>query len=403
MAEEKKNLIQKYEEEEQEYEYEEEMDEEEERERTEQEQKIADETIQYLTAARSELATLNKMGKALDSLKLEEKRLQKSIASEEKSIEDEIVQTVNRKRDEIEDKFESLFKENKEKEKKLLARRAKKKKEQIHERIKDETADVREENRSLSTQMDTLFKQYHIPSFCKTKLYYALFMTKGIVEMLEWLCIAAIVLGVVPALICIAVEQNFLRGVDDVRFYFALIMLGWIIFIFILYIVIMNVTKVKYYDKLLEGRKIFDKVKANDKKIAAITNAVKKDKDESQYDLEKYDQKLDGIKEEADSISKKRQEELREFENEEKQRITESIRTRRRDGLEAIKGSYKETLEKIEVGEQTISEQKEKIRIQYEKKLGTDFMDEESLRELIVIVQEGDADTVEDAIDFYNA
>ncbi len=404
MGEEKNKIIDKFEDVDQDIEEvnQEEIENSKPEERTLEMQRKADESIGYLMSARNELLTLGKMTKALETLKLEERRLQKSIASEEKSIEDEVTQTVNRKRDEIEDKFESALRENKEKEKKLLAKRAKKKNEKVNERVKEETADVREENRSLLTKMDTMFKQEHVPSFCNTRLYYVLFMTKGLVEFLEFLAVIGICMGVVPALICIAVEESFLKGVKDLKLYFVIIFLVCIILLFLLYIFILNHTKVKHRDILIEGRKIRDKVKANHRKIRAITNAVRKDKDESQYNLEKYDQKLYEIKEEAKVIAAKRQEELTVFETKEKQQIIDAIRNRRRDGLEAVKRNYKENTEKYELGEKAIADQKEMIQEKYIRYLGEDFMDYDTLQDLITIIEEGDANTVEEAINFYN-
>ena len=143
-------------------------------------------------------------------------------------------------------------------------------------------------------------------------------------------------------------------------------------------------------------------MKANHRKIRAITNAVRKDKDESQYNLEKYDQKLYEIKEEAKVIAAKRQEELTVFETKEKQQIIDAIRNRRRDGLEAVKRNYKENTEKYELGEKAIADQKEMIQEKYIRYLGEDFMDYDTLQDLITIIEEGDANTVEEAINFYN-
>ena len=381
------------------------LDEQEEKEQeaySDQIEKQAQENIAYLMAAKTELLSLSKMNKTLDSLKAEEKRLQKSIASEEKSMEDEITQTIHRKLDEIENQFESALKDNKEKEKRLLTKRAKKKNEKVKERVKEETADVREENRKLKTEMDSLFKQNHIPRFCNSKLYYSLFMTKGIFEVLEFLATIFICIIVIPALLCIAAEDTVLSHIKDLKPYYIIIFLACTLLFFFVYIIILNSTKVKHHPVLVEGRKIRDKVKANEKKIKAITNAVKKDKDESQYNLEKYDEKLEEIREEARIISEKRQTALTEFEQKGKQEITESIRNRRREGLETIKQKYRDHSEQLLMGEKNIQEQKRLIQENYTKRIGDEYMDYETITDLITIIEEGDADSVEEAILFYN-
>lgn len=380
----------------------EQLEEKEQQTRSDEIEKQARENISYLLAAKNEMLNLVKMKKALESLKSEERRLQKSIASEEKSIEDEIIQTVKRKRDEIESQFEGAFKENKEKEKRLLAKRAKKKNEKVNERVKEETADIREENRKLKTEMDSMFKQNHIPRFCNSKLYYSLFMTKGIMEFLEFLFVVFICMVIVPGLVCIAVEEAFLYNVKEIKLYYIIVFLACILLFFFLYIVVLNCTKVKNHSILVEGRKIRDKVKANEKTIRAITNAIRKDKDESQYNLHKYDEKLQEIKEEARAISEERQEKLTNFEQKEKKEITESIRNRRRDGLEAIKNSQRDNNEKLVIGEKAIADQEKLLVDQYQKRIGEEYMDYETIQDLITIIEEGDADSVEEAILFYN-
>ena len=44
--------------------------------------------------------------------------------------------------------------------------------------------ELTEENRQLQVEMKTLFKAQHVPSFCLTKMFYSLFMTKRFLEFL---------------------------------------------------------------------------------------------------------------------------------------------------------------------------------------------------------------------------
>ena len=50
-----------------------------------------------------------------------------------------------------------------------------------------------------------------------------------------------------------------------------------------------NHTKLQYAECLRKGRQILNQMHANDKKIKVITGTIRKDRNESLYDLEKYD------------------------------------------------------------------------------------------------------------------
>lgn len=364
---------------------------------------VFNENVDYLKAAREELLQLDKMKKVVESLKADDKRLQRAIVTEEKSISDEIDQTLKKRKAEIADAYDKELESNSEQIKRFQAKRNHQKNQKINERVEQETAESREENRLLSTEMKTLFKQKHVPSFCSSKLYYAMFMTKGIGEIFKFLLTLVFCLFCIPALICFIGKQTFLAEIKEPMLYYVIIFAVCIILFFLLYIVIMNHTKVKYRDTLLEGRKIKEKIKANNKKIKAITNSIAKDKDESQYELHDFDEKLQSLHEEAENIASTKQQALKVFENETQKVIIDEIQKRRISALNTLKEKYKENEEQCSLGEAAIQEQALMINQQYETYLGKDFMKLECLEDLITIMEEGDAKTVSEAIAFYKS
>jgi len=185
--------------------------------------------------------------------------------------------------------------------------------------------------------------------------------------------------------------------------YYVVIFLLILVLVFFIYIVIINVTKVKHYDILKQGRQIKEKIKANRKKIKAITNAIAKDKDESAYELDSYDKKLEQFKLEAAVIAENKQEALTIFENDTQKLVAKEIRDRRIPALLKLQEEYKDIEMKISVGEDAIKELNLVISTKYETYLGKEFIRPDKLTDLITIMEEGDAATVSEAIAFYKA
>lgn len=152
---------------------------------------------------------------------------------------------------------------------------------------------------------------------------------------------------------------------------------------------------------LKETRAIRDRIKANDKHIDAIKNSISKDQDESYYNLSSYDKKLKELDKEADSISDEKQDALKLFESDTKNIITDEINQRRLPELERLKDEKKELEKKIAQGEKKYSEMVLYISNKYAKYIGEDLCKEDKLSDLIALMEEGQADTVSEAINLY--
>lgn len=169
----------------------------------------------------------------------------------------------------------------------------------------------------------------------------------------------------------------------------------------IIYFAIFNATKVKHADVLKQARSIKDKMKANDKQADAIKHSINKDKDESAYNLDAYDEKLANLEDEADSISDEKKEALKVFEDETKQAIIDEINGRRLQTLEDMKAEKKALDEKITKGEKKYSEKVLQITNQYASFIGEDMCKEDKLNDLIAIMADEQAETVAEAINVY--
>lgn len=354
----------------------------------------------YLIKARDTVNKLEELRDELDQMRLTQKKNARSIAQEEKSISDDINTTLKKRKEQIALSYDKQIETNNSKIKQIQSKKDKKKNQRMEARIESETADLKEQNRQLRIETKTLFKRNHVPSFCNSGLYYCLFSPKGMNEFLKLLLILALCLVGIPGIVLlILLHTKFSEGSHTA----ACILIASIIIIveFILYFVVFSSTKVKHRDSIAEGRKTRDKIRANEKAIKAIKNSITKDKDESIYNLGKYDKKIKQLERDGDDISDQKKEALKLFEKETQQLIVDEIQGRRKPKLDNMKEEAKKLEAKISDTENQISVLVKTMTDEYETYLGKDYCTEEKLSDLISIMEEGSASTVSEAIKVY--
>lgn len=362
---------------------------------------VFNENVDYLYQVQTDLEAVEQLKKELAEYNNQEKNLKKAIATEEKSIQDEIAQTIRKRKNEIEKAYDDQIDANKGKTRSVKVKRDKAKSKRVDERVELETADLAEENRQLQVEMRTLFKAQHVPGFCRSAFYYSLFMPKRLTEILTLLVTILVAFAGLPSLMYYLSIQFFYKESKQITLLCTLTVAITLLLLFIIYIVMLNTIKLKHYDVLLEGRAIIDKIAANKRQMRAIRNTINKDKDESVYGLDKYDDKLAELEEELNQISEEKQESMTQFENETKQVLTNEVNDRRLPKLEAMKASVEELEKEIGVLEDDIKNSDLAITNNYGAVLGKEFCTPAKVADLISLMEDGTADTVSEAIAAY--
>lgn len=366
-------------------------------------QNIFNENEEYLINAKEEVTRRDQMAAELENMKGLQKKLSRNIANKEKAIADEISSTIKKRKQEIADTYDDRLDDNRARKKKVSNKRDKKKNQRMNERIEDETKDIRQNTRELEIEMKTLLKKNKVPSFVSSKLFFAMFMPRGIGEVgamflsfiIYFIGIPSAVMGIIYQLVL-----SDKKGIN-MAFWCVLIAAIFVVIQLIIYFVLYSTTKMRHHDVVVQARSIRDKIKANDRQIDAIKNSISKDKDESRYNLGSYDEKLASLEDEADAIGTEKQEALRVFEEETKQLIIDDINGKHLQALEDLKEEKRELEDKIAKGEKMYSDKVIQITNQYASYLGEELCRQDKLSDLIAIMEDGDADTVSEAINFY--
>lgn len=362
---------------------------------------VFNENVDYLYQVQTDLEAVEQLKKELAEYKNQEKNLKKAIASEEKSIQDEIAQTIRKRKGEIEKTYDDQIDANKSKSRSVRAKRDKAKSKRVDERVSYETAELVEENRQLQVEMKTLFKAQHVPSFCMGEFFYSLFMTKRLLEIVTLIVTLLIVYIGIPLLLCFLSVKVLFKDNANQTLLCTMLVSVVLFIISLIYVLMMNKIKLRHYETLTEGRNLKDQIAANKRQMKAIRNKINKDKDDSQYGLDKYDAKLDELEEELNQISQEKQEAMTVFESETKQILTNEVNDRRLGKLEQMKASIEEMEERMTVLDEDIQNSSLAIANNYGAILGKEFCTPSKVADLISLMEDGTADTVSEAIAAY--
>ncbi len=330
-----------------------------------------------------------------DSLIAEEERLEKSISNLEKAITEEVQATTKKRRQEIEDTFEKQIDKARARMKKIKDKRDKRKSMKISERIEAETATLKVENNSLRLEAKTILKQKRIPSFCNTKLYYALYSPRYFTDFLIIIATILITLLLIPCGI------YFLILPEEKIIYLVLTYVITVLLFGGCYVITGNRTKEKFTQEILQVKGIRGSIRINKKKMEVIKNNIKKDRDESAYGLQSFDADLAKLEQETADIATQKKEALGVFDQSTSQIIASEIQGANEDKLSALKSDYERVVTETKLAEEKIKALTIKIASEYEPFIGKDLMSLDRLDALINVIQAGSAATISEAIAFY--
>ena len=369
---------------------------------------VFQENVDYLIEARKTLILVDKIKEELETQRVAAKRLKKTVEAEHKAIEDEISATLKRRKEEIAATYDKEIEVNRAKIKQIKAKRDKKKNQRMNQRMQEETYEVKEKNRQLMTEMRTKFKKAHIPGVCCHKWFYNIFLPETVLEYILFFMFFVLVILGFPVLASFLISSKVELNAKDMQELVSNVIV-WASFFaslfsavcFFTYTMISKLIVMKHKDVLDEGKVILQRMKANQKSIKAIENFIHKEKDDSIYNLERYDDKLSGLEKEAVKIVEEKQNALNLFENETRNLITEEINKRRMPKYNQMKEEERELDDYLNRLEEELQVNTLTLSNQYEAYLGKKYVNRETLESLIKIMKSGEADTVSEAVNFF--
>jgi uncharacterized phage infection (PIP) family protein YhgE len=351
--------------------------------------------LDTLNEMKESMLELNGNKEKFAALTSEEEKLERLIENTQKDITEEISEVNKKRKKEIDDAFDEQIDKVRAKMRKVRDKRDKRKNTKVSERISAETETLREENHRLNLEAKTIFKQNHMLSLCNSKLYFALFSPGGFSDILTILGTIIITLLVIPCGI-----YYFLLPKEKILYLIIIYFITVIVFGG-LYVFIGNHTKDKHPEAVKEVKKLRNIIKSNDRKIKAIKKEIIKDRDESGYGLENYDEELNTLDKEQADIANQKKEALLVFENTTSRMIADEIRAKHEDGLSKMKQDYDTICAEVKKVDARVKDLSIKVAREYEPFLGKEFLTPDKLEALTNIMQAGNAANISEALTFY--
>ena len=332
----------------------------------------------------------------LEKHRLEEKNLLRELESERKAVTDAISLTVKKRVQEINDTYDGEIAKEQEHLKRLRNKREKAKTQGVKERIEEETQELKDKNRVLAGELKSVFKRDHVPSYCRSTWYYALFLTRGFSEMFILLITALIFFLAIPCGVYFLIPHRntfYLAGI----YFVSILLFGGI------YILINNRTRVRHPEALKKGRLIKNSIKSNRRKLRAIIRDIKKDRNEKVYNLERFDDEIAKTEQDLMNIADKKQEALNTFDKVTSTIISDEIASSKREKISMLEKEHEEAVTNWKEAQIRVKEQTLFINDNYASYIGSDFMIPEKLDELADIIRMEKASTISEAKDIYNS
>lgn len=350
----------------------------------------------FLIDAKKALEALSGSKMKNEQLKLEEKKKEKALEAERKAVTDEISLTIKKRMDEISSSYDQEIGKGQERLRKVRSKREKAKNQGVKERIEEETSELQEYNRELREQIKTAFHKDHVPLYCNSKWYYAMYFTKGFSELMILILNIIICFLVVPYGVYLLIPNQqplYLVGI----YFLVIVVFGG------MYVLINNRTKVHHLKVLKEGRMFRNAICSNNRKIKVITSTIKKDQDDALYDLKKYDDDIAKIELELSEITAKKKEALNTFETVTKTILADEITGNSRERIDGLQEERDLLRQQIGETDLQIKVQTFEISDKYESYIGREFMSPQKLDELAELIGSGNAENISEAITQYKS
>lgn len=340
-----------------------------------------------------ELDDLKQKEKMLQNL---EKQLESSLKTKQKQVSETIALTVKKRNDEIAKSYDVEIAKTQDLLKKVRGKREKARNQGEKERIADETQGLIHDNEELRDQMKTMFRTNHVPGFCAGNLYYALYFTKELKEMMTVFLMVMLCFLLIPCGIYMALPQKM-------TLYLILIYVVDILLFGGLYVKIGNSTKMKHMDCLKEGRNIRNQIAANKKQMKKIAKSIRKDKNETVYNLEKFDDEIAQLEQDKMQAERQKKEALNTFETVTKTIISDEIMENHKEEFDQMESDLAKTVADLKETQSAARTKALYITDHFEVYAGKEYMTLEKLEELEEIIASGKAANLSDAIINYKS
>ena len=316
------------------------------------------------------------------------KAKQKELEIQRKRVEEKINSAIKKARAELDKGYDEQINLAGKAIKEAETMRKNAKASAVSERMQRENSALIDENKLLAAEIKEKFKAESIPGFCKSGLYYALFCPSKPAD--YFICIAAILItcGLFPFIITRFFSTTLVK------------VLVWIIiaalFAAVYFLIFSWTRKGNKQETIINMRSSVERISENRKFIKKRNKNIKADPDESQYNLAPYDEQVSVAKAQYDAAVSNKEEAVRQFEEVESVDIREQMQEEKAPVFTELEKEIEQMTNDLSV--KTYQNCREELE-KFSSVLGEKLMRADKLDELAALINEGKAQTIQEAID----
>ena len=348
----------------------------------------------FFENAKQALHEADALGIEEDRLKEEELELEETIKNENKLLNDKIDETVKERRKELIDTYDNEIKKIENKLKELKSKRQDAREKAVKEKQDFETAHLYQDIKNAKKKIRDLCKMSKLPIICNSKFYYTLYFPRKLYEFALLLLYFVLIFAGLPALM-----YYFLP--DKSPYYLIIIYMLLILIVASIYLYIGNITKSKKFKALKDIRRVFDEISDTKKRIIKIKRRIKKDKDDSDYNLAEYDFNISETEKDLVDTNIKRKEAINNFDNSTRHIIADEILTAAKPKIDELDSRRIIISTAIKRVSKELKDKNIYISENYEVYLGREFLDEEKIDALANIMDKAIVTNLREAIEEY--
>ena len=353
------------------------------------------ESITYIRQLMEKQEKLQSLNRAVRETSEALDKSQRALETYKVRISEESAQLVKKQRESLETRLEKSVQAAAHRVEQAEKKRAQEKEKQKKSHIADETKEYREQIRQYREQIKSDMKSDGVPFYCSSKLWFSLFMPAYLTDYLpiaiSWLFTAI----ALPLLIYMLIPDHRL-------WQFYILFPLFVVISIVLYVQIAGNTRKKHREILGRCREKMNLIHDLKKRIKKTEKQIHKSDDESPYELKELDEKVRQARRDLETARSNQADGLKEFEQHTRFDIIEEFRVRSREKLDELTDGISQLTREKNLTMEMASELQLEIVEEYEEKLGAGNLNESRLRELLALLEEGRADTLEKAIHVLN-
>ncbi|MGN0294617.1 MAG: hypothetical protein ACI4D3_11510 [Lachnospiraceae bacterium] len=349
------------------------------------------ESIAYIRRLLEKQDKLQDLNRAVQETSAALDKAQRALETYKTRITEESAQLVKKQREALENRLEKSVQTAARRVEQAEKKRVQEKEKQKKSHIADATQEYRAQIHQARSQIKTDLKADGVPFYCGSRLWFSLYMPAYLTDYL--------LIGVFWLVSAIGLPFLIYMLIPDHRIWqFYILLPIFVVASIFIYIETAGRTRKKHKETLGRCREKMNLIHDLKKRIKKTEKQIHKSDDESPYELKELDEKIMQARKDLETARSNQAAGLQEFEQKIRFDIIEEFRVKSQEKLDELTNGIGRLTREKNLTMEMASELHLEIVENYEEQLGAENMNQGRLKELLSLLEDGSADTLEKAL-----